>query len=400
MRIALITYHYGYNEGTLLQAYATQELLKECIPGAEVEIVDWRSPAKEEVAFRPPENERERALRSFFETRLTRTKETFRTPTPEPVFRYLREHFHLVVVGSDELWRLDYRLNGRWPFRHFVQDNPWAPPFPNIYWPDAAKLGLPCVSLASSISDKDHLCLVPASHRRRIRKALRNFELLSVRDSRTEAFVISVCPEAAPKCHWLPDPTFSLRADLSAARDAFGKCLRATGLEPGKPLALVVSATKSNVLNQLLALCRKKGMRVVGITGSQPGLDADLSSESIGPLEFAAATAFARVVITDRFHGAVFSIQNRVPVIAVDYRHQTSGADSKIRDLFKRLGIENRCLFVQSPSSDTMEAIEPLLDAESWPAEGLAARTSEFNDMLRTYASGPVRQVAEENLWS
>ncbi len=87
-------------------------------------------------------------------------------------------------------------------------------------------------------------------------------------------------------------------------------------------------------------------------------------------------------------------------MIAVDYRHQTSGADSKIRDLFKRLGIENRCLFVQSPSSDTMEAIEPLLDAESWPAEGLAARTSEFNDMLRTYASGPVRQVAEENLWS
>jgi hypothetical protein len=64
---------------------------------------------------------------------------------PTDAFDYIRDRCDLVVVGSDELWRLDYTREGFWPFRSRVEKNPWAPPFPNVYWPDAIELRVPNV---------------------------------------------------------------------------------------------------------------------------------------------------------------------------------------------------------------------------------------------------------------
>ncbi|HTI50252.1 MAG TPA: hypothetical protein VL475_04850, partial [Planctomycetaceae bacterium] len=45
-RIGILTLHYGFNEGAILQAYALAGLLRQHLPEADVEIVDQRYPSK------------------------------------------------------------------------------------------------------------------------------------------------------------------------------------------------------------------------------------------------------------------------------------------------------------------------------------------------------------------
>jgi polysaccharide pyruvyl transferase WcaK-like protein len=397
MRIALITYHYGYNEGTLLQAYATQQLLRNNLPGAEVEIVDWRSPVKEQLVFSDPKTGRERALRSFFETQIILTRESFRSQSPDFVFSYLRDHFDLVVVGSDELWRLEYNVTGSWPFYRYRQDNPVAPPFPNVYWPNACRLGVPCVSLASSISENDLISRIPRRHRLQIRDVLKNLSVLTVRDLRTERFVNDLLKKTKKQCQWLPDPTFSLPPSTLVARQAFGDRLRTAGINLKEPLALISSHTSSPTLQNLIYLCKQQGLQVVGITNSQPNVDVDLSQEDIGPFEWVAAPTFARVVITDRFHSAVFSIKSGVPVIAVDYRNQLSGVDSKMQDLFKRVGIEDYWLPVNNHTPlRNNDSLKSLFEENRWPAQTVETKAREFSEILKRFVSVDLRQVVSK----
>ena len=396
-KIALITYQYGYNEGTLLQAYATARLLRERLPQAVVDVIDWRHPLKEKTTFHRPRNAREKSLREFFETHLENKERIIRSNHPRPVFKEVSRNYNLVVIGSDEVWRLDYQLVRRFGIKCHKQTNPWAPPFPNIYWPNAKDLGIPCVSLASSISEMNQVELIPQPHLEKIRAALSEFTLISVRDTRSRDFIKSIIESVEP-C-WLPDPTFSLP---NSTIDQLAKLRARLNLQPGgavQKIALVNCHVPVSSLRDVVKSCKKMGYLVVGMSHHVEGADMNLSEMAVGPFDWAALPALADLLITDRFHGAVFALKNNVPVIALDHRNQISGSESKIRDLFGRVGILDYWFPVNdgmvTDHGDLNDRIKNI--QTSWPREAVKHTCLKFSKCLEQFIDGPITDLISRN---
>lgn len=393
-KIALITYQYGYNEGTLLQAYATARLLRERLAEAIVDVVDWRHPLKEKITFSRPRNAREKSLREFFETHLENKGRIIRSSHPKPVFKEVSRNYHLVVVGSDEVWRLDYQWVRRFGLKYHKQPNPWAPPFPNIYWPNAKDLGIPCVSLASSISEMNQVELIPQHHLEKIRASLSEFKLISVRDTRSRDFIESIIEGVEP-C-WLPDPTFSLP---NATPDQLANLRTRLNLQVGggnaQKIALVNCHVPLSSLHDVVNSCKNMGYLVVGMSHHVEGADINLSEIAIGPFDWAAIPALANLLITDRFHGAVFALKNNVPVIALDHRNQISGSESKIRDLLGRFGLLSYWFPVNDGTvADLSELNDRIKNIQtSWPGEAVKYTCLEFSKRLVEFIDGPLTEL-------
>lgn len=392
-KIALITYQYGYNEGTLLQAYATARLLRERLAEAIVDVIDWRHPLKEKITFSRPRNAREKSLREFFETHLENKGRIIRSSHPKPVFKEVSRNYHLVVVGSDEVWRLDYQWVRRFGLKYHKQPNPWAPPFPNIYWPNAKDLGIPCVSLASSISEMNQVELIPQHHLEKIRASLSEFKLISVRDTRSRDFIKSIIEGVEP-C-WLPDPTFSLP---NATPDQLANLRTRLNLHVGEnaqKIALVNCHVPLSSLHDVVNSCKNMGYLVVGMSHHVEGADINLSEIAIGPFDWAAIPALANLLITDRFHGAVFALKNNVPVIALDHRNQISGSESKIRDLLGRFGLLSYWFPVNDGTvADLSELNDRIKNIQtSWPGEAVKYTCLEFSKRLVEFIDGPLTDL-------
>ena len=384
MKIALLTYHYGYNEGTLLQAYATQALLQQEIPGAKVEIVDWRNPSKEKIVFGPAKNAREFALRDFFDSKLSLSEVSFSDESPIEAFEYVKQNYDTVVVGSDELWRLKYSRSRWLPFWPDHQTNPWAPPFPNLYWPNPKDLRLPCLSIATSISEEDLISQIPRRHKRAMKSFLEAFDSISVRDSRTEQFVNGLLG-TSDSTRWLPDPTFFLTDEVDAARPRALSLLEEAGCPNDTPIALLVFHSKNRFLEGVISECKRLGMVVVCLTHSIVGVDVDLSEAAVDPFMWAALHSVASTVVTDRFHGTVFALKGNTPLIALDYRLQLSGNDSKIKDLLLRFDILDRWYPSASIDELNMSNVSEQLAGHAWPAEHIDRKSQSFGTHLRGF---------------
>lgn len=397
INVALITYHYGYNEGTMLQAYATARLLRDKIPSCTVEVIDSRHPEKEKIAFPKARNARERSLRSFFEAHLENKENIIRSKSPKKVFKKISHHYDLVVVGSDEVWRLDYKVTKFWGITRHKQTNPWAPPFPNIYWPNANKLGVPCVTMASSISEMNQIELIPKAHLEEIRASLSAFSLISVRDTRSHDFIESVFKDV--QAHWLPDPTFSLPNATPKQISDLRTRLKLNSTESMQKIALVNCHGTVDSLKNAIESCKKNGYLVVGMSHPVKHADVNLFDIALDPVEWATLPALANLLITDRFHGAVFALKNNVPVIALDHRNQSSGSDSKIKDLFKRFGILEYWFPVENAKVPDEHKLINCLDhiRSTWPAESIEKTCQKFSDILNEFVDGPVRQLIAKN---
>ena len=392
-KIALITYQYGYNEGTLLQAYATARLLRERLAEAIVDVIDWRHPLKEKITFPRPRNAREKSLREFFETHLENRGRIIRSDHPNPVFKEVSRNYHLVVVGSDEVWRLDYQWVRRFGLKCHKQTNPWAPPFPNIYWPNSKDLGIPCVSFASSISEMNQVALIPKPHLEKIRAALSEFNLISVRDTRSRDFIKSIVEGIEP-C-WLPDPTFSLPNSTADQLTNLRTRLNLQAAGTGQKIALVNCHVPVSSLRDVVSSCKKMGYLVIGMSHHIDDADMNLSEIAVGPFDWAALPALADLLITDRFHGAVFALKNNVPVVALDHRNQISGSESKIKDLLSRFELLDYWFPVNAGKvADLAELNDCISNIQaSWPRDAVRNTCLKFSKCLNEFIDGPLTDL-------
>lgn len=396
LKIALLTYHYGYNEGTLLQAYATARLLRKKLPSCIVDVIDARHPQKEKIAFNKPRNSREKSLRKFFECHLENKKKLIRSTTPKRVFKKISLEYDLVVVGSDEVWRLDYNVKSILGFEWHRQTNPWAPPFPNFYWPNAREMRVPCVTFASSISEMNDLNLVPERHKKKIRDILSEFSLVAVRDTRSHDFIESVIEGF--DSHWLPDPTFSLPNATDEEIASLSLKLNLNQQRKNSKIALVNCHVPVPALNHTINFCKQKGYFIVGMSHHVNGADINLSDIALDPLEWATLPALANLLITDRFHGAVFALKNNTPVVALDHRGQISGSKSKINDLFTRFGILDFWFPLKDGMIENMKDLESRLEKidSMWPTQSVHDTCVNFRKNLEDFIDGPVNQLVAD----
>ena len=299
MKIGILTYHYGYNFGGVLQCYALQKALNSigyedvsvinCIPNRMKfylgGIPRKRSP---QVFYHWYLRLRygKKCRRTFDEFRrnyLCITRTVLRNNLPEFV-----KDYDALIVGSDQIWNIREQSDGMF----FLS---WKPEYKGrkiAYAPCCGK---------NEVAEK---------YRLNIRNALNNFDFLSVRNGETLEFVKGITgltPQVVPDptclCDFkellLDQPVRNTKYIFTyiLGKEIDGGCKKALELIKKKIPGCIVIAS------------------VISYSNPQKIDWADEIMYYLSPVEWLNMIQNAYFVLTDSFHGTIFSMMFNTPFI-------------------------------------------------------------------------------------
>lgn len=312
VKVGLLTFHEVPNPGALLQALATQRTLEGM--GHECSVIHY--------SFR--QNRNRHPMRAFLRLRtylhlrrrIDITKKLFafnraqgellnRTACCETHADVGRMAFDAVIIGADTVWDFRTPTLGRDPiyFGHHL---------------NAERI----IALAPSCAECDPDGDVPDY----LRTGIPKFTAIAVRDRNTQKLVTRVLGREPPI---IADPAFAL--DIGALRPR--RLLTEPYLFIYEPAEL-----NSTMMGGVRALARRKGLKLVAACYRQPGMD--VNRPGAGPMEWLSWVAHADYVLTDCFHGAVFSIATGRPLL-MDWSRVVR---SKIKAMLERGNFMDRVL--------------------------------------------------------
>ena len=334
-KIGVLTFHKCINYGSYWQARCLVEGLRSA--GHDAVLLDHDSPqvsrAEIRCAFQPALPRRTpRALLPAYKAKTRLFADAFQdlpTSTRFPIGRPGEAGaYDAVVVGSDEVWN----------FCHpWYSDNP-------IFFGEGLRADR-LLSYAASFGNHD----AERGIREDRAAQLRAFDAISVRDANSK---ILLDPVLGREVAMVLDPClqFSDRIDVPAA-------------PASAPYAIIYGHGFPDWLQDAVRQWSRASSVPLVSLGYENSW-ADEQRIAAGPEEFAALMSGARAVVTNFFHGCVFSLLGGKPFVAskTDYR------SNKVRDLLAQLSASER-LVDEATGSQT---IGELLDEPP----GVATRES------------------------
>lgn len=321
MKIGILTYHYGYNYGGVLQCYALQQSLCKlgyddvhvinCIPSKlkfylgglprrrEVRVIyDWY------IRLRYGKNCKS-AFDLFRSKWLNQTINISRAQLP-----YYVKDYDALIVGSDQIWNYREQSDGMF----FLN---WEPQFTGLKIAYA-----PCCGY-NEIND---------AFRSEIIKALRGFSSLSVRNGETASFVenlLGVRPQI------VPDPTCLYDfSDLNNTKRLVKEnyvFVYILGNEISGGNSGAIGAIKRKFVGS------KVIASVIAYSNPQQCQWADEIKYDLSPEDWINMIKYADFVFTDSFHGTIFSMRYNVPFLTFCSEERRK---SRFIELIKQFGIE------------------------------------------------------------
>lgn len=301
MKIGLITYHYSQNYGAVMQTYATCRILKEL--GHEVEIINIRQPEKRKirhVVFIPKYRNFDKFMNKFYprQTQIIHDANEL---------RQIDFDYDCLLVGSDQVWN---------PM--ISQDKCM------VYFLDFGRQNVLRISYASSLGinrwpDEKGYLLEDVS------RALHNFNAISVREKTGQEILENIFKV---KAQLVLDPTM-----LHSEYDEIICNLS----ETDNVVCYLLNRTKEQLIVSRY-ISKQLGKKAQLLTSVYPvyGFEYIYPPSIENWIRYIAG---ANLVITDSFHGVVFSLlyKRNFIVIAVN-----NGRNSRLQDLLKMLGLESR----------------------------------------------------------
>ena len=350
-RAGILSMQRIYNYGSFLQAFGLKSILETL--GCDVQFVDYEpgeclvtSPSSKKGVVRKVE----KAFEVFrcdapFRDKLAfiRYKRTYAQRfypmldiTEEP---NLEPDLDLLVIGSDEVFNC-------------VQDNANVGFTPALF--GAGSRAGRKVTYAASFGNTTLDKLERYGKRDEVAGYLKALDAVSARDANTGAIVEYLTGEA---------PSFNL--DPVLAYDYFGEC----GLIPSEVDEghyMIAYGYSGRLTEEECAAVRAyaddRGLKVLNIGGVQGVCDRFVDCS---PFEVLAYFKHAEAVVTDTFHGTIFSTIAHTP-FATFVRSSGYGNSEKLVDLMCRLGLEER-------ASASVDNIASTLDAPvDWQAADAA----------------------------
>jgi hypothetical protein len=229
-----------------------------------------------------------------------------------------KQNYDAVVVGSDTVW--EARISAI------------APKPPNPYFLVGVK-GPKKVAFAASADPLRTDFVNSLKKLPSVITALRDFEFISVRDSATSKFLITLGLEESRIWH-LPDPT--LLWDFSnliiPTRPLYSD---------RKPIAGI--AVPSNILNSMVNQLELAGYAILDFSGKHSRSIAKPGSWKLGQR----LSLYRKIdlMVTDRFHGSIFAMKiGGVPTAFIEDPRKWPNSNSKGRDLYEKLGVRENVL--------------------------------------------------------
>ena len=331
MKTGLLTFHAAHHYGAQLQAYALMRAI--CDTGAEGEIIDYvrQDTERAKHLFRKmhtvvdvvanlhtllhltPLRRRTERFERFVKEQMRLSPQSYGT------YAELEENppvYDAYVCGSDQIWN---------PLIFREQD------FDPAFFAAFAKSGKK-IAYAPSFGLPD----MPMAHHAALRTLVSDFAALSVRERNGEVILSEVCGRKAVT---VLDPTLLLPAKS-------WKETAATVAETQPYLLCYFISDPAPFAPVVQAISRKLGLRIVSLCGARRTvrgtkriiLDA-------GPREFLGWFAQAAFVLTDSFHGTIFSVNFEKPFYTFAY---TGGGKAKVSSrldsILGILGLRDRML--------------------------------------------------------
>ena len=339
-KVGLLTMHRVINFGSVLQAYATQEVLERL--GFACNLIDYQYPNtihnsdKEkwpiligiyrgimQILHGRPEKVQKDGFIQF-------RKKYLRTTQYYPTYESLQMNppaFDSYLLGSDQTWNI----------RHIGHDDTFL-----LSFTDSVNKVSYAPSAARSVLDVDYAGA--------FKKYIPMFKAISVREKNTQQLIKGLIGIEPPI---MPDPTLLL------TKEDWKKIGRTSRFEVRKTPYILVYVLRYSFYPYPLAtelirkVYEKLGYHLVIIRYSMREKlnikDSENLYEGIAPEDFVALFEKASFVITTSFHGTAFAINNRKPFYSI---YDPDLADDRIIGLLRELGMEDRAVSIHDAAPD------------------------------------------------
>ena len=339
MRIGILTYHRSVNYGAVMQSAALAGELSRRFPQAEIEIVDYCSKrmniyyklftiyrGMDSVTQLIPRIEMYKAFQRGV-SELPLSKDRLVTDDCDRFFQWINGKYDVLISGSDAVWNYSKRGLPNPYFLHGVSG-------------DCHRLSFAASCNGLGIGDFSEIDSTSADF---LQSAFMQFEYIGVRDKQTEAFVRVMYPAA--EIYHNCDPSL-LFYDLSECnREALiQKLVKKYHYDPDKPAIGLMLSNLNGDLSRCLVeqLHSRYGAKYQIISLYSYNRYADIPYVAdLTPQEWSTIFGLFRLTVSKYFHGSMFSLLNRTPVLAVGAEKKIAGLPNKVEDAFERLGISD-----------------------------------------------------------
>ncbi len=320
MKIGILTFHEGLNHGAYLQAFATMRVLQG--QGYEVEIINYKNHKHwlmEDIrpwrVYRRPVRfvDHWKKMRAFKRDQQKMALSPF-TKNSEDV---LKQHYDVVVVGSDVVW--NYKIFGYDdPYFGGLNADRIVSYAPSFGWVDANE------AVLSEVSE-----------------GLKRFDAISVRDENSRQIIENMMGIDPPV---VLDPTLIY--------DFAGDAEPISCIDSSKPYLLVYAyAVNPDTIATVKAYAKKHGLQIVA-TGYRENW-CDVNCMGAGPLEWLTLFQNAHTVLTSTFHGTVYALKNEKRFFFIPNKK----AKNRVVSLLATCGIDHS--FISDEGSGKTILIDP-----------------------------------------
>lgn len=285
-KIGIITWHYYTNYGSMLQTYALVKTVRSL--GYDARVLNYHNPKFGHVSsFKTiiknilgiiPRTLLSHGLQKLYFPK-DRFKKFFKETTlvysTEQLYRQCKD-FNAIICGSDQIWAPNV--------------------FNPVYFLDFVPNGKLKISYAASIG----LNNIPENLKNEYKKLLSRIDFISVRESRGKVIIKEICGLDSTV---VLDPTLLVRkedwSELSIAPQFYEPYIFCYFLRDDHKYSDAVKK-----------FAREHKTKVIGISLRKQDKDwmEILDDRYVGPREFLGLIDNASVVITDSYHGTIFSL--------------------------------------------------------------------------------------------
>lgn len=323
MNIGILTYHRSHNYGAFLQAYSLSHALDK-LEGINCELINYNL-KKEDNVFKKRKYKRPIYLFQYLKQDIMFDKQQSRQLLSDPLIlddeyestlRDAEKKYDVVIVGSDEIWRIASRG------------------FPNIYWLPGKYNFVKMSYAASGRMDVEKL---PKETREKLGELYADFAYIGVRDFATKLMVEKTSDNKV---------TAKMNCDPAFLYDRYGNkeklrhkiCQKWHLNEDRKIVAVMYDRPEA-----ITKLRKFLGKDYQFICIARPMWNADKNLCYIKPFEWADVIGGSDFLLSSYYHGMLFALNQNTPFLTIDRRSNREKIQtSKLYDFLKNANLEDR----------------------------------------------------------
>lgn len=304
-KVAIVTYHDGFNYGAFLQVYALTSVIEQM--GFSVEILNYKSTAHSFHEYKCLFYTRRFSILVGNIQRILKFRRAQKQLHMSPSYRKSNQltdiTYSKIVFGSDEIWNYTNPIVG----------------LDLVYFGAGLKAGSK-ISYAASCGNLSADADIPSS----VQSSWLEFDCVSVRDSNSKSMLEKYVSKPV-EIHL--DPTFLIEFPEAVIENIYGNYI-----------LIYTTGFSEAMQNAVKKYAKQKGYKLVSLGYFNSFCDVNVLNAD--PFEFLEYLKKSKEVITSMFHGLVLSIKynKQFAMVRDPYRA------NKVEFVIKEFGLESRVI--------------------------------------------------------